>query len=168
MTVYLVGAGPGDPGLLTLRGRELLERCDALVYDRLADPRIVAMANPSAERVYAGKEAGRHALTQDETNALLVELGGRCACVVRLKGGDPFIFGRGGEEALALEAAGVAWEVVPGISSAYAVPACAGIPVTQRGMAAQVTVVTGHEDPTKPESDLDWASLAQRPARSCF
>jgi uroporphyrinogen III methyltransferase / synthase len=168
VTVYLVGAGPGDPGLLTLRGRELLERCDALVYDRLADPRIVAMASASAERIYAGKEAGRHALTQDETNALLVELGGRCACVVRLKGGDPFIFGRGGEEALALEAAGIAWEVVPGISSAYAVPAYAGIPVTQRGMAAQVTVVTGHEDPTKPESDLDWASLAAAPGTLVF
>jgi uroporphyrinogen III methyltransferase / synthase len=168
VTVYLVGAGPGDPGLLTLRGRELLERCDALVYDRLADPRIVAMASPSAERFYAGKEANRHALTQDETNALLVELGSRCACVVRLKGGDPFIFGRGGEEALVLERAGIAWEVVPGISSAYAVPAYAGIPVTQRGIAAQVTVVTGHEDPTKPESDLDWAALARAPGTLVF
>ncbi len=168
MTVYLVGAGPGDPGLLTLRGRELLERCDALVYDRLADPRIVAMANPAAERIYAGKEPRRHALTQDETNALLVELGGRCRCVVRLKGGDPFIFGRGGEEALALERAGIAWEVVPGISSAYAVPAYAGIPVTQRGMAAQVTVVTGHEDPAKAESDLDWRSLAETPGTLVF
>ncbi|MDX6549014.1 MAG: uroporphyrinogen methyltransferase / synthase [Gaiellales bacterium] len=168
MTVYLVGAGPGDPGLLTLRGRELLERCDALVYDRLADPRIVAMANPAAERFYAGKEAKRHALTQDEINALLVELGGRCRCVVRLKGGDPFIFGRGGEEALVLAAAAIAWEVVPGISSAYAVPAYAGIPVTQRGMAAQITVVTGHEDPTKAESDIDWASLAATPGTLVF
>ncbi len=168
MTVYLVGAGPGDPGLLTMRGHELLERSDALVYDRLADPRIVAMANPAAERFYAGKEAKRHALSQDEINALLVELGRRCVCVVRLKGGDPFIFGRGGEEALVLEAAGIAWEVVPGISSAYAVPAYAGIPVTQRGMAAQVTVVTGHEDPTKPQSDLDWASLATTPGTLVF
>jgi uroporphyrinogen III methyltransferase/synthase len=168
VTVYLVGAGPGDPGLLTLRGRELLERCDALVYDRLADPRIVAMANPAAERFYAGKEAKRHALTQDEINALLVELGGRCECVVRLKGGDPFVFGRGGEEALVLAAAAIAWEVVPGISSAYAVPAYAGIPVTQRGMAAQVTIVTGHEDPTKADSDIDWKSLAATPGTLVF
>ncbi|HYW29594.1 MAG TPA: uroporphyrinogen-III C-methyltransferase [Gaiellales bacterium] len=168
MTVYLVGAGPGDPGLLTVRGRELLERCDALVYDRLADPRIVALAPAEAERIYAGKEPNRHALTQEQINDLLVELGGRCRCVVRLKGGDPFIFGRGGEEALALEAAGIPWEVVPGISSAYAVPAYAGIPVTQRGMAAQFTVVTGHEDPTKESSDLDWASLARTPGTLVF
>jgi len=168
VTVYLVGAGPGDPGLLTVRGRELLERCDALVYDRLADPRIVALAPAEAERIYAGKEPNRHALTQEQINDLLVELGGRCRCVVRLKGGDPFIFGRGGEEALALEAAGIPWEVVPGISSAYAVPAYAGIPVTQRGMAAQFTVVTGHEDPTKESSDLDWASLARTPGTLVF
>ncbi len=133
MTVYLVGAGPGDPGLLTLRGRQLLERCDALVYDRLADPRIVAMARAGAELHDAGKQPGRHTMTQDQINELLVELGGRHQTVVRLKGGDPFIFGRGGEEALALDAAGIAWEVVPGISSAYAVPAYAGIPVTHRG-----------------------------------
>jgi uroporphyrinogen III methyltransferase/synthase len=168
MTVYLVGAGPGDPGLLTVRGRELLERCDALVYDRLADPRIVALAPAGAESTYAGKEPDRHALTQEQINALLVELGGRCRCVVRLKGGDPFIFGRGGEEALALEAAGIPWEVVPGISSAYAVPAYAGIPVTQRGMAAQFTVVTGHEDPAKESSDLDWATLARTPGTLVF
>ena len=168
MTVYLVGAGPGDPGLLTVRGRELLERCDALVYDRLADPRIVAFAPASAERIYAGKEPNRHALTQDQINDVLVELGRRWPCVVRLKGGDPFIFGRGGEEALALDAASIAWEVVPGISSAYAVPAYAGIPVTQRGMAAQVTVVTGHEDPDKESSDLDWASLAATPGTLVF
>jgi uroporphyrinogen III methyltransferase / synthase len=168
VTVYLVGAGPGDPGLLTVRGKELLERCDALVYDRLADPRIVALAPAAAQRIYAGKEPNRHALSQQQINQLLVELGGRLPCVVRLKGGDPFIFGRGGEEALALEQAGVAWEVVPGISSAYAVPAYAGIPVTQRGMAAQVTFVTGHEDPDKPESDLDWSSLAATPGTLVF
>jgi uroporphyrinogen III methyltransferase/synthase len=168
MTVYLVGAGPGDPGLLTVRGRELLGRCDALVYDRLADPRIVALAPAGAERTYAGKEPNRHALTQEQINDLLVELGGRCRCVVRLKGGDPFIFGRGGEEALALQAAGIPWEVVPGISSAYAVPAYAGIPVTQRGMAAQFTVVTGHEDPGKESSDIDWASLARTPGTLVF
>ena len=120
----------------------------------------MALAPTSAERVYAGKQPGRHALSQDQINALLVELAGRHSCVVRLKGGDPFVFGRGGEEAQVLAQAGIDWEVVPGISSAYAVPAYAGIPVTQRGLAAQFTVVTGHEDPTKPESDLDWASLA--------
>jgi uroporphyrinogen III methyltransferase/synthase len=168
VTVHLVGAGPGDPGLLTLRGKELLERCDALVYDRLADPRVVAMANPRAERHYAGKRPGSHAMTQEEIDRLLVELGGRCETVVRLKGGDPFIFGRGGEEALALAAAGIPFEVVPGISSAYAVPAYAGIPVTQRGMAAQVTIVTGHEDPAKPEPDIDWAHLARTPGTLVF
>jgi uroporphyrinogen III methyltransferase/synthase len=168
VTVYLVGAGPGDPGLLTVRGRELLGRCDALVYDRLADPRIVALAPASAERVYAGKEPDRHALSQERINALLVELAGRHSCVVRLKGGDPFVFGRGGEEAQVLAQAGIDWEVVPGISSAYAVPAYAGIPVTQRGVAAQFTVVTGHEDPAKPESDLDWASLASTPGTLVF
>ena len=109
MTVYLVGAGPGDPGLLTLRGRELLERCDALVYDRLADPRIVAMARDGSELHDAGKQPGKHTMTQDEINALLVDLGRRHPTVVRLKGGDPFIFGRGGEEALALDDAGIAW-----------------------------------------------------------
>jgi len=168
VTVYLVGAGPGDPGLLTVRGRELLERCDALVYDRLADPRIVALAPAGADRVYAGKRPGDHAMTQQRITETLVELGRRCDCVVRLKGGDPFIFGRGGEEALALAEAGIEWEVVPGISSAYAVPAYAGIPVTQRGMAAQVTFVTGHEDPDKPGSDLDWASLAATPGTLVF
>ena len=168
MTVYLVGAGPGDPGLLTVRGRELVERCDAIVYDRLADPRIVALAPETAERIYAGKGPGEHAMTQERLNELLVELGGRLAAVVRLKGGDPFVFGRGGEEALALEAAGIPFEVVPGVSSAYAVPAYAGIPVTQRGLAAQVTFVTGHEDPSKPESSLDWGSLAATPGTLVF
>jgi uroporphyrinogen III methyltransferase / synthase len=168
VTVYLVGAGPGDPGLLTVRGRELIAAADALVYDRLADPRIVALAPERANRVYAGKRPGAHAMTQDVINRRLVELGRRHETVVRLKGGDPFVFGRGGEEALALTAAGIAFEVVPGVSSAYAVPAYAGIPVTQRGTAAQVTFVTGHEDPTKPGSDLDWASLASTPGTLVF
>ena len=168
VTVYLVGAGPGDPGLLTVRGRELLEAADVLVYDRLADPRIIALAPASAERIYVGKQPGDHAMTQDVINSRLVELGRRHETVVRLKGGDPFIFGRGGEEALALVEAGIAFEVVPGISSAYAVPAYAGIPVTQRGSAAQVTFVTGHEDPAKPDSDLDWASLAGTPGTLVF
>jgi uroporphyrinogen III methyltransferase / synthase len=168
VTVYLVGAGPGDPGLLTVRGRELIEAADVLVYDRLADPRIVALAPERTERVYAGKRPGDHAMTQEAINERLVELGRAHATVVRLKGGDPFIFGRGGEEALALAAAGLPFEVVPGISSAYAVPAYAGIPVTQRGVAAQVTFVTGHEDPAKPGSDLDWASLAATPGTLVF
>ena len=168
MTVHLVGAGPGDPGLITVRGRELLERCDAVVYDRLASPRLVALAPASAERVDAGKRAGEHTMTQDRINELLVELGGRLGCVVRLKGGDPFVFGRGGEEALALRAAGIDVEVVPGVSSAHAVPAYAGIPVTHRGDAAQVTFVTGHEDPTKPGSDLDWGWLARSPGTLVF
>jgi uroporphyrinogen III methyltransferase/synthase len=168
MTVYLVGAGPGDPGLLTVRGRELIEAADVLVYDRLADPRIVALAPERTQRVYVGKRPGDHAMTQEAITARLVELGREHATVVRLKGGDPFIFGRGGEEALALAAAGIAFEVVPGISSAYAVPAYAGIPVTQRGMAAQVTFVTGHEDPTKGGTDLDWASLAATPGTLVF
>ncbi|MGN6379859.1 MAG: uroporphyrinogen-III C-methyltransferase, partial [Gaiellales bacterium] len=142
VTVYLVGAGPGDPGLVTLRARSLLERCDVVVYDALADRRVLDMAGPQAERIDAGKRAGAHVMSQAEINDLLLELAGRHDCVVRLKGGDPFVFGRGGEEALALEAAGVGFEVVPGVSSAYAVPAYAGIPVTQRGMAAQVTFVT--------------------------
>ena len=160
MTVYLVGAGPGDPGLLTVRGRELLGRCDALVYDRLADPRIVALAPASARRVYAGKAPDRHALSQDQINALLVELAGRHSCVVRLKGGDPFVFGRGGEEAAALAVAGIAFEIVPGVSSAVAVPAYAGIPVTHRGVASSFAVVTGHEDETKDETVVNWAQLA--------
>ena len=168
MTVYLVGAGPGDPGLVTVRGRELVERCDAVVYDRLADPRIVALAPEAAEKVYAGKRPGEHAMTQERLNALLVEVGGRLETVVPLKGGDPFVFGRGGEEALALAGAGIAFEIVPGVSSAHAVPAYAGIPVTQRGTAAQVTFVTGHEDPTRPESAMDWASLAATPGTLVF
>ncbi len=138
------------------------------MYDRLADPRIVALAPEAAERVYAGKRPGEHAMTQERLNALLVELGGRLETVVRLKGGDPFVFGRGGEEALALEGAGIAFEIVPGVSSAHAVPAYAGIPVTQRGTAAQVTFVTGHEDPTRPESAIDWASLAATPGTLVF
>jgi uroporphyrinogen III methyltransferase/synthase len=168
MTVHLVGAGPGDPGLITVRGRELLERCDAVVFDRLANPRLVALAPASAERIDVGKRPGDHAMTQDRINELLVELGSRLDCVVRLKGGDPFVFGRGGEEAIVLRDAGVRFEVVPGVSSAYAVPAYAGIPVTHRGAAAQVTFVTGHEDPAKPGSDVDWDWLARSPGTVVF
>lgn len=158
--VYLVGAGPGDPGLLTLRGRECLRRADVLVYDRLANERLLAEAKPRAERLYVGKKPDRHTLSQAEINRLLVALAREGKCVCRLKGGDPFVFGRGGEEALALAAAGVAFEVVPGVTSAIAAAAYAGIPVTHRGMATSFAVVTGHEDPTKESSSLRWDRLA--------
>ena len=160
-TVYLVGAGPGDPGLLTLRAAELLERADVLVYDALAAPEIVERA-AKAERLYAGKRGGRaNVMSQEEISALLVELAGKHAVVVRLKGGDPFVFGRGGEEALELARAGVPFEVVPGITAGIAGPAYAGIPVTHRGLSTSVTLVTGHEDPTKAGSDMDWTALGR-------
>ncbi len=159
-TVYLVGAGPGDPGLLTLRAAELLERADVLVYDALVSPAILERASV-AERVYVGKRGGEHHRTQDQINGILVELARRHRTVVRLKGGDPFVFGRGGEEALVLAEAGIPFEVVPGVTAGIAAPAYAGIPVTQRGMAASVAFVTGHEDPTKPDTDVDWPHLAR-------
>lgn len=158
---YLIGAGPGDPGLLTLRGKECIECADVIIYDYLADESLLQYARPDAERIYAGKQAGNHALTQTEINALLVEKVGAGKRVARLKGGDPFVFGRGGEEALALHQAGLAFAVVPGVTSAIAAPAYAGIPVTQRGMATSFAVITGHEDPTKPDSGIDWERLAR-------
>ena len=147
MTVYLVGAGPGDPGLLTRRGEELLRIADVVVYDRLASPLLLDLAPERAERIDVGKAPGRAAMTQEEINEVLVERGRAGQEVVRLKGGDPFVFGRGGEEAEACIAAGVPFEVVPGITSAIAAPAYAGIPVTHRGVSTSVTIVTGHEDP---------------------
>ena len=161
MTVYLVGAGPGDPGLLTVRGAEVLQRADVVVYDRLASPALLALAPAGAELVSAGKAPGSVDLTQDEINALLVARGRGGAAVVRLKGGDPYVFGRGGEEAEALAAAGVAFEVVPGITSAIGAATYAGIPVTHRGLSTHFTVVTGHEDPTKGRTDVDWPALAR-------
>ena len=158
--VSLIGAGPGDPGLLTLHGMEALTAADVVVYDYLANPVLLAHARPEAERLYVGKKAGNHTLSQDEINALLVERGLAGQRVVRLKGGDPFVFGRGGEEALALAKAGVLFEVVPGVTSAVAAPAYAGIPVTHRGLASSFAVITGHEDPTKEETALDWSRLA--------
>jgi uroporphyrin-III C-methyltransferase len=140
--VFLVGAGPGDPGLLTLRGAEALRRADVVVYDRLVSGEILDLAPPWAERVYAGKAPGQAAIEQDSINDLLVERAREGRNVVRLKGGDPFVFGRGGEEALACARAEVAFEVVPGVSSAVAAPAFAGIPVTHRGLAASVAIVT--------------------------
>ena len=158
--VLLVGAGPGDPGLITVKGLESLQTADAVVFDRLASPKLLSLARPDAELYDAGKGRGHHRMTQSETNELLVELALRGLNVCRLKGGDPFVFGRGGEEALELTAAGVPWEVVPGISSTIAAPAYAGIPVTQRGMSSSLTIVTGSEDPNKPDSTINWDALA--------
>jgi uroporphyrinogen III methyltransferase/synthase len=159
VTVYLVGAGPGDPGLLTMRGAEVLARADVVVHDRLAESSLLDLAPPGAERIDVGKRPGGP-VHQDEINSLLVERGLAGHRVVRLKGGDPFVFGRGGEEAQALLDAGVPFEVVPGITSAVAAPAYAGIPVTQRGLAASFTVVTGHSR-HEPERDTNWEALAQ-------
>jgi len=160
VTVYLVGAGPGDPGLITVRGAELLARAEVVVFDRLASPALVALAPPEAERIDVGKGAGHAVLTQDEINDVLVDRGRSGRAVVRLKGGDPFVFGRGGEEAEALAAAGIDFEVVPGVTSAIGAPAYAGIPVTHRGLSTHVTIVTGHEDPAKGRTDVDWEALA--------
>ncbi len=158
--VFLVGAGPGDPGLLTLRAAQVLGDADVLLYDALASDAVVALVPRACERIFVGKRAGNHAMTQAEIEVLAIAKVREGRRVVRLKGGDPFVFGRGGEEAEALHAAGIAFEVVPGISSALAVPAYAGIPVTHRDHAASFTVLTGHEDPSKPSSALDWEKLA--------
>jgi uroporphyrinogen III methyltransferase/synthase len=166
--VYLVGAGPGDPGLMTRRSLELIAQADAILYDRLVPPGALNGARADAELRYVGKEPGAPALSQEETNELLVELGRAGKRVVRLKGGDPFVFGRGGEEAEALAAAGVAFEVVPGVTAGVAAPAYAGIPVTHRDAASAVAFVTGHEDPEKPDSALDWDALARFPGTLVF
>lgn len=158
--VYLVGAGPGDPGLITQRGLECLAQAEVIIYDRLLDERLLDLAPLAAERIYAGKTAGEHVREQDEINQLLVQKAKNGKSVVRLKGGDPFVLGRGGEEAEALRDNGIPFEVVPGISSAVAVPAYAGIPVTHRGLASSFAVVTGHEDPSKPSSSIAWEKLA--------
>lgn len=154
--VYLVGAGPGDPELLTLRAARLIGEADTIIFDRLVHPAILAHARPHARLIYAGKTGGGDSVPQTETNALLVAHARLGRTVVRLKGGDPFVFGRGGEEALALQAAGVPWEVVPGVSSGIAAPASAGIPVTHRGTAASVTLATG----SRADGATDWGHLA--------
>lgn len=159
--VYLVGAGPGDPGLMTLRGRELLSCCDVLVYDALVTPEILAFCNPEAEKIYAGKRGGQHTMEQDEINEVLAKKANEGKRVVRLKGGDPYLFGRGAEEALYLVEHGVGVEVIPGVTAALAASTYAGIPLTHRDYASAVAFATGHEDPNKPESALDWASLAK-------
>ena len=158
--IYLVGSGPGDPGLFTVKGVECLGKADAVVYDRLAPEALLAHARPGAELIYVGKKPGEPTMPQEEINALLVELGRVGKTVVRLKGGDPYVFGRGGEEALELERAGLPFEVVPGVTSGIAAPAYAGIPVTHRGVSTSVAFVTGHEDPAKGEPDVDWKRLA--------
>src|SRR5680860_457790 len=175
-TVYLVGAGPGDPGLMTRRSLELIAAADAILYDRLIPAGALDGARIDADLRYVGKEPGNPAMGQDDINSLLVELGSKGLEVVRLKGGDPFVFGRGGEEAEALLAAGMPFEVVPGVTAGVAAPAYAGIPVTHRDLASAVAFVTGHEDPEKgakdsasmpnpsrPESALDWDALARFP-----
>src|SRR5579875_945273 len=163
MTVYLVGAGPGDPGLLTARALELIAAADVIVHDRLIPATALDGARPDAERYYVGKQGGGPSVSQEEIAGLLLEHGAAGRSVVRLKGGDPFVFGRGGEEAELLREAGIPFEVVPGITAAVAASAYAGIPVTHRDAASAVAFVTGHEDPDKPESALDWEALAAFP-----
>ncbi|MBU1740473.1 MAG: uroporphyrinogen-III C-methyltransferase, partial [Proteobacteria bacterium] len=167
-TVYLVGAGPGDPGLITVRGAELLGRADAVVYDYLANPAHLALVPAEAQKIYVGKKAGQHTLPQEEINALLVRLAREGRTVVRLKGGDPFVFGRGGEEAEVLAEAGVPFEVVPGVTAGVAAPAYAGIPVTHRDHNVALTFITGHEDPAKKRTDVDWRALAWDKQTLCF
>jgi uroporphyrinogen III methyltransferase / synthase len=163
VTVYLVGAGPGDPGLLTARALELIARAEVIVYDRLIPDSALDGARPDARLVYAGKEGGGPSMPQAEIERLLVEHGSAGRLVVRLKGGDPFVFGRGGEEAEALRAADIDFEIVPGVTAGVAASAYAGIPVTHRDSASAVAFLTGHEDPSKPESALDWEALARFP-----
>jgi uroporphyrinogen III methyltransferase/synthase len=158
--VYIVGAGPGDPGLITVKGVRCIARADVIVYDHLVNEEILLHARPEARLIYAGKQGGDHTLVQEEINRILVEEALEGRVVARVKGGDPYIFGRGGEEALVVAAAGIPFEVVPGVSSAVAVPAYAGISLTQRGYTSTLAFVTGHEDPTKDQSDIDWKALA--------
>lgn len=160
---YLAGAGPGDIGLVTLRVKELVEKAEVVIFDYLCNPEILKWAPRDAEIIYAGKKAGQHTLKQPEINALIVEKTAAGKQVVRLKGGDPFLFGRGGEEAEALVNAGLRFEIVPGVTSAIAAPAYAGIPVTHREHTSQLTIFTGHEDPAKDESSLDYARIAAAP-----
>src|SRR5437870_12576756 len=158
--VYLVGAGPGDEGLLTLRGAELLGRAQVVVYDALVNPELLKLAPESAEIIYGGKRARQHAIPQKELNQLLIAKAREGKTVVRLKGGDPYVFGRGAEEAEELADSGISFEVVPGISSIVAAPNYAGIPLTHRAHCSSFTVLTGHEDPTKESIGVDWEAVA--------
>lgn len=168
MKVYLIGAGPGDPGLLTLKGRDILARADVIVYDYLANDALLAHVRKDAELLYAGKKGGDHTLSQDEINALIVAKAKEGKLVARLKGGDPYMFGRGGEEAEELMAAGLDFEVVPGVTSGIAGPAYAGIPLTHRAHASSVCFATGHEDPTKPDTAHNWEALAKSSSTLVF
>lgn len=160
--VYLIGAGPGDPGLITVKGQRLLREAEVIIYDYLANPELLREAKPTAELIFVGKKAHNHTMSQDKINALLVEFALQGKLVVRLKGGDPFVFGRGGEEGQVLQQAGIEFEIVPGVSSAIAVPAYAGIPVTHRGFISSFTVLTGHENPDESGNGrLDWVALAR-------
>src|ERR1044071_2599469 len=161
--VYLVGAGPGDAGLLTLRGAELLNRADVVVYDALVNPELLRLAPKSAEIIYGGKRSKEHAIPQNELNLLLIAKAREGKTVVRLKGGDPYVFGRGGEEAEQLADAGIPFEVVPGVSSFVAVPNYAGVPLTHRDFCSKLTLITGHEDPAKESSTIDWGQVATTP-----
>jgi uroporphyrin-III C-methyltransferase len=155
MVVYLVGAGPGDPELVTLKAIKFLEKADVVIYDRLANEEILKYAD-GAQLIYVGKKAGAHSKNQDEINHILIEQAKKYDVVVRLKGGDPFVFGRGGEEMLALLEEGIQVELVPGVTSAIGVPTVVGLPITYRGVATSFTVVTGHEDPTKSKKQVNW------------
>lgn len=168
MKVYLIGAGPGDPGLFTLRGRDLLSRADVVVYDYLANEALLEYARKDAELIYVGKKGGDHTLSQDGINDLIVARAKEGKTVARLKGGDPYMFGRGGEEAEALVAQGVPFEVVPGVTSGIAAPAYAGIPLTHRAHSSSVCFVTGHEDPTKPDTAHNWDALAKSASTLVF
>ncbi len=166
--VYLIGAGPGDVKLITVKGLECIQKADVIVYDRLANPRLLSYRKPEAKLIYVGKSPDRHTLTQDEINRVLVEEGLKGNVVARLKGGDPYVFGRGGEEGEELRKAGVAFEEVPGITSAISVPAYAGIPITHRDFTSTFTVITGHEEPGKETSNIHWPRLAQDPGTLVF
>ena len=166
--VYLVGAGPGDIGLITVKGLECIQRADVIVYDRLANPRLLSYARTDAKYIYVGKTPDHHTLKQEEINEVLVEEALKGQVVTRLKGGDPYVFGRGGEEGERLREAGVPFEVVPGITSAIAVPSYAGIPVTHRHLTSTFTVITGHEDPLKASSQINWQRLAEDPGTLIF
>jgi len=167
-TVYLVGAGPGDPGLITVRASELLKNADVLVYDNLIPSELLQQAREDAQLIYVGKSHGKHTLPQEQINAVLIEHAQLEYSVVRLKGGDPFVFGRGGEEALALAEACIPFEIVPGVTAAVAAAAYAGIPITHREVASSACLITGHESPDKNGSDLDYGVLAKRRATLAF
>ncbi|MBW1617010.1 MAG: uroporphyrinogen-III C-methyltransferase, partial [Deltaproteobacteria bacterium] len=159
--VYLIGAGPGDPELITVKGKESIEKADIIIYDYLASPELLKHADKTAEIIYVGKKGGDHTLSQDGINRLLIEKANQNKIVARLKGGDPFIFGRGGEEAEELKKAEIDFEIIPGVTSAIAAPAYAGIPLSHRKFTSTIAFVTGHEDPEKKNPSVNWAALTK-------